>query len=285
MEWRYIEGTNKRYKIFENGEIYSLYRYHSSGKKIYQEKKVKCTHKKEKVIIRNGCEVKCREELSVFLVYEKDGIKKDTNRSLLKVLCESFQLFPYNLEDNWVPDVKDGNIFNTNINNIFIRKKIGSSSSLNFKCELFLDNNGKIIEKTCIKCGIKKNNSLFKKCHSIITNICITCSNKIHREYINNNKEYFLNKRKEYCHGKGKDIVRNADIKSRKKRIETISTSYISHQNKCKIEDLTPELIELNKKSIICHRLLKQKQQQISEKLPQKQETDALINSLKTMIT
>lgn len=223
---KFIPGTNKQYSITSEGIVYSHYRY-SCKPKVNGEKKA--LSKKE------GPKGK-----SAFVSY----LSQD-KRIYIAVNTLMQQIFkikkPIN-KGRCVLVNKDGNIFNNALSNIKWKQLL--IIKYKFTPKIYLKD-GKIDSKRCGDCGIIKDIKDFtierKGYKTMFLNSCIPCKEKRMYKYLKNDLKKYK-KQLEY---------------NKNYHIKLMSDYYIAKCLTLDIKELTPELIDLQKKSLTLQRQLK----------------------------
>lgn len=252
---KFIIGTNKKYSITENGEVYSNYKICNNGKKFYK-----------RVEIAKYLNTPKSKSLVVNLQFGKYS-----EHNKMKTLCISalmvkhFSLRPPDKYHFYDLDYNDGNHLNTSLQNLVY--KIRTLGDEKYYPQPFYNGKGKITHKICKECGIKKDIVHFnfqnpKDKNRTYRNQCETCRSKIQWGKIKNDSEklkrFIANQKRWSNSGKGKEYHRKYDTEWRKIQRDNISENYISRIYKMKIKELTPELISLTIKSTKLKRTLKQ---------------------------
>jgi len=134
MKKYFIEKTDKRYSIREDGNVVSHYRYYKSGKR-YHDKLIKVTDR---------CDYKRKAYVSIAFLHTRRSIPVHS------LMIKYFRLKPPDIFHTYVLDNIDGDLFNNNLNNLYW--KIYTIGNNKYQPMCFYKRN-KIVEKRCSNCG------------------------------------------------------------------------------------------------------------------------------------
>jgi hypothetical protein len=248
MKFHFIENTDERYSINENGEIHSHYRFQNNGKKRYRL--LKCTI------------YECQRGIRASIIFKNEKKTKTVFPSTLMI--KYFNLITpdnFHLYDLYH---KDGNKLNFALSNIEYRIKL--ISDCNFYPQPFLVDN-KIVSKICGQCGenISIDNftlqTLDKKSKKrTYRNTCNLCRNKNNWERIKTNKsskeKYLIQHKKWKESEKGKLYYAEYQKEESRFNVQNITDKYICDILRIQKKDLTPKLRELQKKKLVLRRAI-----------------------------
>lgn len=242
----FIENTNDRYSINENGEIHSHYRFLNNGKRT--ERLYKC------VVYA------CQRGVRASIIYNNEKRTKSVFISTLMI--KYFNLTPPDNFHLYELSHKDGNKLNFSLSNI--EYKIRLTNEHNFYPQPFYKN-GKIVSKICGQCGEKIDIKHFtlqsldiKSKKRTYRNTCNFCRNKNNWHLKKTNKssyeKHLLALNKWRNSESGKQYMKKYSIYYAKHSKETMNDHYICTILKIRKEDLTDKLRELQKKKLALRR-------------------------------
>jgi hypothetical protein len=168
MRERYIQGTQKKYSINENGEVFINYKYSNVGKKSYKRQKVS--------VYLNG-----KKSKSPGVNILKNG--KTTNLTLPILMIEAFKIKPPDDNHRYITYYINGDMFDNSIKNIgfkvYVERKWKYDPLVFHKKRI-------VISKKCCDCGEIK---LAKEFHlqensNTYRNQCEKCRNDERWAYI-----------------------------------------------------------------------------------------------------
>lgn len=223
---KFIPGTNKQYSITSEGIVYKHYNIGRWG----ISKKIK------KPVI------KYKQGKTNYPVIAIKVNNKRMYKGINVLMGEIFKIKKPKDTGTYSLINKDGDIFNNALFNLEWKKII--YNKYKFYPQVYYNLKKEITSKCCGECGIIKDIKTFtykrKGYNSGLRNVCMICSGKKQYNSIKNNSEKYK-KSLEYCNYRRRLMV----------------NSYIAKCLKLKTKELTPELVEVYKKSLTLQRQLK----------------------------
>jgi len=232
---KYINDT-KQYKITSEGKVFSMYRFLKGGKKL-----------KRKIELKpNGVNI---AKLIIYI----NGKQKSVY--LKGLMIKYFKLLPPDNYHQYILNNKNGDILDCSLNNL--EWKINLKKKSLYYPEAFYNKKRKIIEKICKTCGVRQKIAQFnlqrgQKYTQTYFNHCISCEKKV-----NKNRQFLYSRTK---HGK------KYSKEKTKEYVEKMETSYLLRCLRFNRSEVTPQLLNLQKKKLCLSRKLKQQRLQMSSK-------------------
>ena len=143
---KFIPLTYKRYSITEEGIVISNYRYNKNGKKIFNQRKIRryLNNPNSKTFVL---------DLQFGKYYLANKMKTVYLNTLM---AKCFLITPPDKFHFYDLRFKDGDCFNSSLNNLEYKIRINASSNHKFYPQPFYNLIGKITHKVCGACGQKK---------------------------------------------------------------------------------------------------------------------------------
>ena len=255
---KFIPNTDKRYSITDGGIVISNYKYNKQGKKAFHRIEI--------------CRYFNNNKNKTLVVNLQLGKHSDANKPktfYLNTLMEKcFSLSPPDKFHFYDLCFKDGNPFNSSLNNLEYRIRTNELSNYKFYPQPFYNLSGKITHKTCAICGNKKEIKFFNLQkpkengqNKTYRNQCEHCRYtrqwKTISDDIDKLKRHRDNTKKWAESSKGKKYFKEYHKKSGKYERENLLPHYLAASLRMNVKDLTPELISLSRKRILLTRKIK----------------------------